>query len=93
MELTGVIKEIGTTQEFGQNGFTKRQLVLETDGEYPQKFGIEFIKDKTKVLDNYNVGENVVVGVNLRSRSYTNKDFEEVYITSLQGWRIVKNGS
>jgi hypothetical protein len=93
MEVQGKIIEIGPIQEFGQNGFKKRLCVIETEGQYPQTLGIEFVQDKCSVLDNYKKDDDVIISINLRGRQYENKEFQQVYITDLQGWRIVKNGS
>lgn len=91
MELNGKITEIGEVVQV-TDSFKKRVLVIVTPDQYPQTLGIEFVQDKVSVLDNYKVGDDVLVGINIRGRSYENKDFETQYITSLQGWKIVKNG-
>ncbi len=88
MELTGKIYKLGETFEVGQKGFAKRELVIQTEDQYPQTILIEFVQDKTKILDKYNEGENVKVGINLRGREWTNKQGETKYFNSLQGWRI-----
>jgi hypothetical protein len=83
MEVKGTIKVVGTTQEVGSNGFTKRQLVVTTDEQYPQDIAIDFVKDKCSILDKYGVGQQVTVGVNLRGSEYNGK-----YYVNLQGWKI-----
>jgi hypothetical protein len=83
MEVKGTIKLVGTTQEVGSNGFTKRQLVVTTDEQYPQDIAIDFVKDKCSILDKYGVGQQVTVGVNLRGSEYNGK-----YYVNLQGWKI-----
>lgn len=88
MEIKGTIKKIGNTKTFGDNGFQKRELVVETVGNYPETLLIEFVQDKTAILDNYNVGNNVIVGINLRGREWTNPEGEVKYFNSIQGWRI-----
>ena len=56
MEITGKIKQIDETKEYGSNGFQKRELVLTTEEQYPQHILIEFVQDKCSVLNAYNVG-------------------------------------
>ena len=68
MEVIGKIKLIGETQTFGSNGFRKRELVVTTDEQYPQMIMIEFIQDKTDLLNSYAVGQDVKVSINLRGR-------------------------
>ena len=55
MELQGKIKLIGETQTFGVNGFRKRELVITTEEQYPQHIMVEFVQDKTDLLNNYQV--------------------------------------
>lgn len=88
MNLTGSIKEIKQTQTFGEKGFRKREVVLTTNETYPQHILIEFIQDKCDVLNNYNVGEQINVGINLRGREWINPEGESKYFNSIQGWRI-----
>ena len=50
MEVTGKIKMIGETQTFGSNGFRKREVVVNTEEQYPQSIMIEFVQDKCDCL-------------------------------------------
>jgi len=88
MEVQGKIKMIGETQTFGSNGFRKRELVVTTEEQYPQHILIEFVQDKTDLLNNYQVGQNVKVNINLRGREWVNPQGETKYFNSVQGWRI-----
>jgi hypothetical protein len=88
MEVIGKIKLIGEVQTFGSNGFRKRELVVTTDEQYPQMIMIEFIQDKTDLLNNYKVGQDVKVSINLRGREWINPQGEAKYFNSIQGWRI-----
>ncbi len=88
MEIQGKIKLIGETQSIGSNGFRKRELVLTTEEQYPQHIMVEFIQDKTDLLNNYQVGQQIKVGINLRGREWINPQGEAKYFNSIQGWRI-----
>lgn len=88
MEVQGKIKLIGETKEFGSNGFRKRELVLTTEEQYPQFLLIEFIQDKTDLLNTYQVGQSVKVSINLRGREWVNPQGETKYFNSINGWRI-----
>lgn len=88
MEVQGKIKMIGETQTFGNNGFRKREVVVTTEEQYPQHLAIEFVQDKTELLNNYKVGQNVKISINLRGREWTNPQGEVKYFNSIQGWRI-----
>ena len=88
MEIKGNIKLIKETQTFGEKGFKKRELVIETEEQYPQTILVEFIQDKCELLDNFSTGQNVTIGINLRGREWTNDSGEVKYFNSLNGWRI-----
>ena len=53
MEVIGKVKLIGEVQTFGSNGFRKREVVVTTDEQYPQMIMIEFVQDKSDLLNNY----------------------------------------
>jgi len=93
MEIQGIIKEIGETKTFGNNGFRKRELILTTQEQYPQHLLIEFVQDKTDLLSAFSSGQEVTVGINLRGREWTNPQGEVKYFNSIQGWRIQANQS
>ncbi len=88
MEITGKIKQIGETKEFGTNGFQKRELVLTTEEQYPQHILVEFVQDKCALLDTFVVGQRIKVGINLRGREWQSPQGEIKYFNSIQGWRV-----
>ena len=88
MELTGKIKVINETEAVGKNDFRKRELVLTTDEQYPQDILIEFIQDKCNDLNNFGVGNNVEIGINIRGREWISPDGTIKYFNTIQGWRI-----
>jgi len=88
MEVIGKIKLINETQTFGNNGFRKREMVVTTDEQYPQMIMIEFVQDKCDLLNNYKVGQDVKVSINLRGREWINPEGVAKYFNSVQGWRI-----
>jgi hypothetical protein len=51
---------------------------------------VEFTQDKCDLLNNYNVGEDVKVSINLRGREWVSPQGETKYFNSIQGWRIEK---
>ncbi len=88
MEVQGKIKVIGETQTFGSNGFRKREVVVTTAEQYPQSIMVEFVQDKTDLLNNFALGQDVKISINLRGREWTNPQGEIKYFNSIQGWRI-----
>ena len=91
MQVEGIIKLIGITQEIGSGGFKKRDIVVTSNEQYPQHISVQFVQDKCELLDKFNVGENVTIGVNLRGREWTNAQGEMTYFNTIQGWKISKS--
>lgn len=83
MEITGTFVLVGQTESVGQNGFTKRLLVVQNEDQYPQKLPIDFVKDKTSLLDNIQVGQKVTVSINLRGSESNGRWFAQI-----QGWKV-----
>lgn len=79
---------IDETKTFGSNGFRKREVVITTQEQYPQHLLVEFVQDKTSLLDSFKEGQAVKVSINLRGREWTNPQGETKYFNSIQGWRI-----
>ena len=85
-EVSGKIIVLNETETVGAAGtFKKRLVVIATDEQYSQTVGIDFVQDKTTILDKYKVGDEVKVHVNIRGQEYKGK-----YYVSLNGWRIEK---
>ena len=40
------------------------------------------------MLNSYQVGQDVKIGINLRGREWVNPEGETKYFNSIQGWRI-----
>ena len=96
-DAQGVIHSIGATTEYGQNGFTKREFVIKLSGEgenpdYPNYVAMELIKDKCRIMDDFNVGDEVVAHFNLSGRLWTAPGKPERCFTSLQAWRVERAG-
>ncbi|MFL1894693.1 DUF3127 domain-containing protein [Aquimarina sp. 2-A2] len=88
MEVQGKVKMVGEVQSFGSNGFRKREIVVTTDEQYPQHIMVEFVQDKCDLLNNFQVGQDVKISINLRGREWVNPQGETKYFNSIQGWRI-----
>lgn len=82
-EIEGTIKVIMDIMTFG-SGFTKREFVITSgDDKYPQDIKMEFVKDKTALLDRFRPGQRVKVGFEIRGNENNGK-----YYVSLSAWRI-----
>lgn len=92
MEVTGKVKVVGAELQVSPT-FKKRELVVTTDEQYPQSIMIEFVQDKSDLLNTISVGENVKVSINLGGREWVNPQGETKYFNSIKGWRIEKLAS
>ena len=45
LKVDGLVKVIGETLTFGDKGFRKRELVVQTEDQYPQFIQLEFVQD------------------------------------------------
>ena len=88
MEITGKIKWIDEVKTYGSNGFRKREIIITTQEQYPQQILVEFVQDKCELLDPYQIGQDVRIGINLRGREWVNPEGQTKYFNSIQGWRI-----
>ena len=86
--ISGTVTDFGDLYEKGD--FKKRDLIVKTDGEYPQVYAVEFVKEKEELLDFLEIGQRVQVHCNLRGREWVNPSGVTKYFISLQGWKIDK---
>lgn len=88
--LEGKIFKIDPTQQI-KDTFKKREFIIETEEQYPQKVKFEFTQDKCDQLGPdsapaYGVGERVKVSFNIRGSEWQGK-----FYVNLQAWRIERN--
>lgn len=88
MEIQGRIKVIFAPETVGQNGFQKRDLVITTDGQYPQDIIIQFAQGNCALLDNLQIGQMIKIHFNLQGREWTSPQGEVKYFNTVVGWKI-----
>lgn len=72
--LTGVIQNIGPTQSFGSNGFTKREIVVAEEGtKFPNPVKFTLKKDNCALADNFHEGDKVTITASVSGREWENK--------------------
>ncbi|MGK0441877.1 MAG: hypothetical protein ACJA0N_001682 [Pseudohongiellaceae bacterium] len=92
-EIQGQIHSIGTTTEYGNNGFTKREFVIKLIGEgenerFPNHVALELIKDNCSLMDRYSIGDEITAQFNFSGRLWSGNDKPEKCFTSLQAWKV-----
>ncbi len=80
--IKGIVHKIMDTQQVSDK-FAKKEIVIKTEGEYPQYVPIQFTNKNIDKLDNITTGSTVVVSYNLRGNEWKDK-----YFVSLDGWQI-----
>ena len=86
--LAGTVVEVFETQNISDK-FSKRliKLDIDEDTDYSQRVVVEFVNDKTPLLNKYSAGDNVTVDINIRGKDFE-KDGKTSNFTKLNGWRI-----
>lgn len=84
--VTGIVHKVMETQQISDK-FAKKEIVIKTDGDYPQYILVQFTQQKISLLDHTVTGQRVVIDYNLRGREYS-KDGKTSYFLSCEGWRI-----
>lgn len=91
-EFTGKLKVKGNTQVVSDK-FSKRDLVVTTEEQYPQFISLQLTQEKCALLDAYQIGDELKLSVNLRGREWTAPDGVVKYFNTLEAWRIEKTGA
>lgn len=84
--VKGTIKTITPETTFGK--MRKKSVILTTEEQYPQTLEVEFVNDKTSLIQGYDPGEKVEIAINIRGREWASPKNEVKYFTSLTGWKI-----
>jgi hypothetical protein len=80
--ISGVVHKMFPTEQLSEK-FSKRVIVIKTEGEYPQLIPIQFTNKNIDKLDKITTGQFVSVGYNLRGNEY-----KEKFYASIEGWMI-----
>jgi hypothetical protein len=87
LEVRGKVINILPAQSGeGRNGrWEKQEFVIETMDQYPKKICFSAWGDKTSVVKQLTVGEEITVSFNLESREYNQR-----WYTEARAWKIEK---
>ena len=89
LKVTGKVKKVYPTNQISES-FKKRDLIIETDENYPQIIKLEFTQNAVDKVDGLKAGQEVTAFYNLRGREFKGKDGNMMYFVSLNCWRIEK---
>lgn len=93
MDVSGQLKVKYDTQKVSEK-FSKRDFVLATDlsTPYPNFLTIQLTQDKCSILDNFNIGDELKVHINLLGKEWNSPNGIK-YFNTISAWRIEKIGS
>ena len=91
-KLNGTIEVLNETVQVTPK-FSKREFVINDNGQYPQTISFQAAQDKCPMLDGFNVGDEVEVSFNLRGREWTSPQNEVKYFNTLDAWKIEKQAN
>lgn len=86
MEVKGKIIRVGEVQQV-TDSFKKREFVIETNDQYPQRVKFELHQDKVDLLGVTIPSGEVTVKFNLRGRDYE-KEGKVYNFVTLQAWFV-----
>ena len=87
MKVTGKIHFVGALRTVSEK-FKSKDVVLLTDEKFPQYITIQFTQDKTELISQNNIGEQVEVSINLNGREWKSPQGEIKYFNTIEGWQI-----
>ena len=92
MEVNGTVVKVFPKNQVSEK-FAKREFVIQTDDQYPQKILCQMTQDRCEQLDGIGVGEQVKALINLRGREWTNPQGEVKYFNTIECWKITNEST
>lgn len=93
IKIEGVITAIHQVEQKSEKFSVQRFAIKEIVEQYPNTFEVQCTGKTIGVLNDYKVGDNVIVNANLNGREYTSKTGQTGVFMSLGLWKIEKVGA
>tara|TARA_R100000541_G_scaffold48321_1_gene55409 strand:- start:2625 stop:2993 length:369 start_codon:yes stop_codon:yes gene_type:complete len=91
-KLNGTVELVQAEKQISDS-FRKRDVIINTGGDYPQSIQIQFVNDMVDESGMLVQGMEVEIDFNLRGRAWENpKTGDTMYFNTLQGWKIATVG-
>ena len=89
METVGKLHTIFETKQISEK-FSKREFVVELadNPKYPQTVLFQLTGDRCAMLDEFRVGDTVMIEFSLRGREWRSPSGEIKYFNSLDVWKV-----
>jgi hypothetical protein len=91
MTIKGTIKRIGATVTVSDGKFSKRELILTTNDQYPQIVSIELQQKSCSLADDLKVGQDIEAYINIRGREWTSPQGEVKVFNTIVCWKVDSN--
>ncbi|MGY6562017.1 MAG: DUF3127 domain-containing protein [Luteibaculaceae bacterium] len=86
-QITGIIKDIGQTQQI-KDTFKKREFVVSTEDQYPQHILMQLVQDKCDMANQLNIGQKITVNFDIQGREWRSPQGDIKHFVSLNAWKI-----
>ncbi len=90
LKIEGVITAIHPVEQKSEKFSVQRFAIKEIVEQYPNTFEVQCTGKTIGVLNDYKVGDKVIVNANLNGREYTGKTGQTGVFMSLGLWKIEK---
>lgn len=90
IKIEGVIVAIHPVEQKSEKFSVQRFAVKEVVEQYPNTFEVQCTGKTIGVLNDYKVGDNVIINANLNGREYTSKSGQQGVFMTLGLWKIEK---
>ncbi|MBP6357746.1 MAG: DUF3127 domain-containing protein [Sediminibacterium sp.] len=90
IKIEGVITAIHQVEQKSEKFSVQRFAIKEIVEQYPNTFEVQCTGKTIGVLNDYKVGDKVIVNANLNGREYTSKTGQTGVFMSLGLWKIEK---
>ena len=88
MNVEGKVYKIGDIEQISAK-FKKREIVIKTEGDYPQFIGCQLTQDKCALGNLLTIGQQVNASINLRGREWVSpKDGQVKFFNTIEIWKI-----
>jgi hypothetical protein len=87
MKVTGKIHFVGALKVVSEK-FKSKDVVVLTEDKFPQYITVQFTQDKTELVTQNQIGEQVEISINLRGREWKSPTGEIKYFNTIEGWQI-----
>jgi hypothetical protein len=85
-QIVGFVTQIQEVKIITEK-FSVQNVIVQTEGQYPQNLPIQFSNDQINLVGRLKVGSKVEFNININGKEYTNKNTGEIgHFVSINCW-------